>query len=170
MTNDTNSRQVALPKVMLTSSLFLGICSIICLRVLRPETPLFGVSLGLLLVCLLPWLVLLRRKFWSRRFAEGGKWRIAVTVLLWVCVLIGPVVTGSFWLWTRFADAPDNMARLVQFLGIVVYGVMSFSAAYWVGALAFLIQLWRDQWCARLTTVAVGYLFLVFAFFCFTVV
>jgi hypothetical protein len=87
---------------------------------------------------------------------------IAVAALLWISLLIGPVVTGSFWLWTQFSDAPDGMAKFSEFLGLVGFGVISFSAAYWLAALAFLIQIWRDQWRMKLTGVTVAFLFLLF--------
>ena len=162
VTTDPASREVSPHRAILASSLFFGICSIACLRYARSDSFLFAVGLGLLLVCVLPWLVVLRRIAWNRRYPEGGRWMIAVAALLWISLLIGPVVTGSFWLWTQFSDAPDGMARFSEFSGLVGFGVISFSAAYWLAALAFLIQIWRDQWRMKLTGVTVAFLFLLF--------
>ena len=87
---------------------------------------------------------------------------IAVTALLWLSLLIGPLVTGSFRVWTKVPDAPDGMARLSNTLGVLVFAVVSFSAAYGLAAFALLIQIWRDQWRMKLTGVAVAFLFLLF--------
>jgi len=147
---------------MLAASLFLGIGSYVCLRVTNSNSILFGISLGLLVVCILPWLSVLRRRVSPKQYPEGGKWMTAVTMLLWISLFIGPVVTGSFWAWTQFSDAPDGMARLSNGIGLLVFGVISFSTAYWLATLAFLIQLWRDQWRTKLTGVTIAYLFLLF--------
>ena len=162
--------ELALPhRAILASSLFFGIVGIVCLNIARSESALFGISLGVLLVSVLPWLVVIRRRFWRRRFPDGGRWMIAVAALLWISLLVGPVVTGSVWLWTQFSDAPDGMARFSNFLGVVVFGVVSFSAAYWLATMALLIQIWRDQWRANLTGVTVAFLFLLFIAYVFAI-
>ena len=87
----------------------------------------------------------------------------AVTALLYGSLIIGPVVTGSFWAGAHFfTDAPDGMARLNIFVGFVVFSVVSFSAAYWIAILAILIQIWRDQWHKRLTVAAIAFLYILF--------
>jgi len=91
----------------------------------------------------------------------------AVAGLLWVSLLIGPLVTGSFWVRTRFSDAQDGMARLSDTLGTLALGAVSFSTAYWLAALALLIQIWRDQWRPKLTGVTVAFLFLLFVAYAF---
>jgi len=160
----------ALPhRGILISSLFFGFLGIACLKIAGSESALFGISLGVLLVSVLPWLVVLRRRFWRRRFPDGGRWMTAVSVLLWISLLIGPLVTGSFWAWTQFSGAVDGMERLSDTLGILVYGVVSFSAAYCLATMALLIQIWRDQWRAKLTGVTVAFLFLLFVAYAFAI-
>lgn len=160
----------ALPHpAILASSLFLGICGIAGLMIARSESLLFGISLGVLLVSLLPWLVVLRRRVWRRRYPDGGRWMAAVSALLWMSLLIGPLVTGSFWAWAQFPDSQDGMEQLSNTLGTLVFGVVSFSAAYCMGALALLIQIWRDQWCKKLTAVTIAFLLLLFVAYTFAV-
>jgi hypothetical protein len=147
-------------RVILVSSLFFGFLGMVCLNTARSESTLFGIGLGVLMVSVLPWLVVLRRRFWRKRFPDGGRWMTAVSALLWISLLIGPLVTGSFWLWWQLSHAPDGMARFGDFLGVVVFGVISFSAGYLSAAIALLIQIWRDQWRAKLTGVTLAFLFL----------
>jgi len=85
-----------------------------------------------------------------------------VTALLWGSLLIGPVVTGTFLAWSHFSEVSDGMARLNIAAGFVVFGVVSFSAAYWIGILAIFIQIWRDQWHMKLTGAAISCLFVLF--------
>lgn len=169
MTNGIASRQVPLHGAILASNWFIGTGSFICLRVAGSESILFGVCLGLFLVSLLPWLAFLRRKIWSRRFAAGRMWMNAVAALLWVSLLIGPAATGSMWIGTRLSYTPDGMSRFSSFVGIAVVAVISFSAAFWLSILALLIQLWRDQWRARLTATTIGFLFLLFVAYCWAI-
>jgi len=152
---------------ILASSLFLGICAIVCLKMAGSRSFLFAVSLGVLVVCALPWLVVLRRKGWRRRYPADGKWLSVVSVLLWISLLIGPLATGSCWVWARFSDAQDNMLRLNHALGTLAVGVVSFSTAYWSAALALLIQIWRDQWRPKLTGATIVFLLLLFAAYAF---
>lgn len=162
MTTEPLSSSVCPHRAIMHSSLFLGICSIVCLAFSDAGHFGFGVSLGSLLVCVLPWLVAVRRRVWSRSYPEGGGWMKAVAILLWTSLLIGPVVTGSFWGWTRISDAPEGMLGLSNLLGVAVLGVISFSAAYYLATLAFLIQVWRDHWCKRLTGATIAFLFLLY--------
>lgn len=159
---DRVSKRVLPHRAILASSLLFGVCSIGFIKFARSESFLFGISLGVLLVCFLPWLVVLRRSLWSRHFPDGGRWMTVVAALLWVSLLIGPVVTGSFWVSTQLSGASDGMARLSNTIGALVFGVVSFSAAYFLAGLAFLIQLWRDQWRTKLTGVTIACLFLLF--------
>ena len=156
MTIDPASRSVSPYRAILATSLILGVFSIACLRFARSDSFLFGVSLGLLTVCSLPWLVVLRRRVWSRRYPNGGRWMIAVTALLWVSLLIGPLITGSVWVWAEFSDAP------MGWLAVLGFGVISFTSAYWSATLALVIQIWRDQWRIKLTGVSIAFLFLLF--------
>lgn len=94
----------------------------------------------------------------------------AVKVLLWLSIFIGPVVTGAFWMWSGLAHPADGMADLGNFLLVLGSGVISFSAAFWLGALAILIQLWRNQWHRRLTVVATGMLFVFFVVYCWEMI
>ena len=162
MTTDPALRPAAPHRAILVASVLLGVGSIACLKLVRSDSVIFALSLGVLVVCLLPPLVVLRGRVSSRRYSESGGWMTAVAVLLWTALLIGPVVTGSFWAWTRFRGAADGMARLSDGIGVVVFGVVSFSAAYWFALLAILIQLWRGQWRARLTGVTMACLFALF--------
>jgi hypothetical protein len=160
----------ALPhRAFLASSLFLGILSLAGLKMARSESALFGISLGVLMVSVLPWLVVLRRRVWRRRYADGGGWMTVVSALLWISLLIGPLVTGAFWAWTQFTDAHDGMARLSDTLGTLVFGVVSISAGYCLATLALLIQIWRDQWRTKLTGVTVSILFLLFVAYAFAI-
>ncbi len=154
---------------MLGSSLFFGLLGLACLKTGRSESALFGVGLGVVIVSLLPWLVVLRRRVWKRSYPKGGGWMTLVSVLLWMSVLIGPFVTGAFWAWTQFAGTKDGMARLSDALGTVVFGVVSCSAAYGLATLALLIQIWRDQWRAKLTGMAVAFLFLLLVAYLFVI-
>lgn len=52
------------------------------------------------------------------------------------------------------------MARLSDTIGVLVFGVVSFSAAYWLAIFSFLIQVWREQGRTKLTGVTLAYLFL----------
>lgn len=149
-------------RVILASSVFFGLVGIACLRLAGSESALFGISLGGIMVSVLPWLVVLRRRCWRRRFPEGGRWMTAVSALLWIAVLIGPLGTGAFWVGTRFSGAADGMERLSDTIGTLVFAVVSFSAACSLATLAILIQIWRDQWRAKLTGVTVAFLFVVF--------
>ena len=81
---------------------------------------------------------------------------IAVTALLWVSLLIGPLITGSVWVWAEFSDAP------MGWLAVLGFGVISFTSAYWSATLALVIQIWRDQWRIKLTGVSIAFLFLLF--------
>lgn len=159
---DRVSGLASMPRAVLVLSFIIGICSIACLKMARSESFLFGISLGVLVVCILPWLVVLRRSVWKRRDPEGGRWMTAVSVLLWLALIIGPLVTGSFWAWTQFSGALDGMARLNDTIGTLVFGVVSFSAAYGLATLALVIQIWRDQWRMKQTGVTVAFLLLLF--------
>lgn len=144
-------------------SLMLGFASIIGLRVTRSDSFAFGLSLGLLSLCVISWLVFMRRRLWSKCYPSGGRWMTAVSALLWSSLLIGPVVTGIFLVGAHFfSDAPDGMARLNLFARFVVFGLGSFSAAYCIGILAIFIQIWRDQWNVKLTLTAISCLFVLF--------
>lgn len=123
---------------------------------------LFAWCMGVLVVCSLPGLVALRRRFWKRRFAGGGGWMRTVGVLLWMSLFIAPVVTGASWLWYEFSEARDGMTNLQHFLGFLVCALTSVYAAYGLAVLAFLIQLWRDQWRPKLSVVTLGYLYLFY--------
>jgi hypothetical protein len=160
----------ALPhRAILALSLFFGILGIACLKIAGSESALFGISLGVLLVSVLPWLVVLRRRFWRRRFPDGGRWMTFVSAILWISLLIGPLVTGSVWAWTQFSGAVDGMERLSDTLGTLVFGVVSFSTAYCLATMALLIQIWRDRWRAKLTGVTVAVLFLLFVVYAFVI-
>jgi hypothetical protein len=164
MTTDQALRDgaAAPPRTILTASLLLGIASIVCLKQVPSTSILFALSLGVLVVCLLPPLVALRDRLSNKRYPEGGRWMTTVAVLLWTALLIGPLVAGSLWAWTRFRIAADGMARPYDELGAVLFGFLSFSAAYWFAFLAILIQLWRGQWHAKLTAATMAFLFLFF--------
>lgn len=162
-------RVVSLSGSMMASSLLIGAGSIIGLRVIPRDSYLIAWCMGLLLVCFLPWLVAFRKKFWKRSFPAGGKWLTAVTVLLWLSVIIWPLVTASYWLWSLSTDAPDNMAELGKFVGLALFSLVSFYAAYGVAVIAFLIQLFRNQWRPKLTCYVIGYLYFLSAAFCWII-
>lgn len=165
-TNAAGSRPPA--ATALTVCALLGLICIVVLSDSRPSEFIIGVALGILFVCILPWLVFLRRRVWSRRFSSGGGWMRLVAILLWLSFLIGPVVTAAFWVSTRFSEGTDGMARFSDGIGLVVFGVVSFSAAFWIAGVALMIQLWRDQWHPRMSTALVLFLLLVFIIYCRT--
>lgn len=166
----TQVPEPALPhRAILALSLVLVISAIACFKLACSESFLFAVSLGVLVVSGLPWLVVLRRRGWKRRYPTGGRWMVAVSALLWISLFIGPLVTGAFWAWTQFSDAQDNMVRLSHTLGVLALGAVSFSAAYGLATLAFLVQIWRDRWHPKLTGVTVAFLFLLFVAYAFVV-
>ena len=165
MSEDPTSRTFLPLGAIQKASLLLGVISIIVLRTAGSQTFVFAVSLGVLTVCLLPWLLVLRRRFWKKSFPEGGGWMSAVTWSLWLSLLIAPLATGAFWWWTKQSPAADNMAAISKAIGVIVVGIGSVYVAYGLATLAFLVQLWRDQWCKKLTGVSFTYLFLLFATF-----
>ena len=166
--NTTPDREVDLVspfRAVSASSALLLFLSFGALRLARPDSFLFGISLGFFIVSCLPLLVALRRCLWGRRFSGRGRWMAAVTGLLWASLLIGPLVTGAFGMWTHYSVPPDGMARPSNFVGLAVFGVVSFSAAYFLAVLTFFIQLWGDQWHTKLTSVSIVFLFLLFVIY-----
>jgi polyhydroxybutyrate depolymerase len=168
MSYDPRSSAPILKSAIHKWSLLLGAGCLILSRMVGSQTFAAGVSFGLLVVCFLPWLVALRRGFFKKRFPEKGKWMITVAVLQWLSLIVFPIVPLGFWLWSKRTPESDNMAALGVSIGVVVFGLIAVYAAYAMATVAFVIQLWRDQWHKKLTGVTIAYLFLLFVVFIWT--
>ena len=127
----------------------------------RAESFIIGLSFGFLNVCVLGWLIFLRRRFWQRRYPEGGRWMTAVKVLLWIALLIVPVVAGGYLMVTRQAAQADGMARFHHFFEFLAITSISLYVAFGLAMMALLIQLWRNQWHVMLTAVTTAYFLLL---------
>lgn len=128
---------------ILALSFLLGVGGLVALWVGGSDAFVADISLGTIAVCLLPWLLLWRRRLWSKSSSDRGGWMSAVMALLW---LAGPIGTVAFGVWSLFSFHADGLAL---------------PTAYSCVALALLIQMWRDQWRPRLTGLTIAYLFLV---------
>ena len=135
--------------------------SLACLITAREDSIVFVLSFGLLVVCAMRWLVLLRRRLWKKCYPEGGRWMTSVTALLYSSLFIIYIVTGTFLIVTRNANRADGMGRLDHFFGFLVVVGVSWSLSHILAGAAFVIQLWRDRWRPKLTMVAAAHLLLL---------
>jgi UDP-N-acetylmuramyl pentapeptide phosphotransferase/UDP-N-acetylglucosamine-1-phosphate transferase len=149
-------------KVRLISSSLLIIAGYIGLREIDPNSILVLSGLALIIIGLLPWLVVLRRALWNKRYPEGGKWMKAARILLWSALLIFPITATNLWIWFTIFPMPDGFDGLGQFLLLLLSLMIAAYATGTFAALAFFIQLWRDQWHNRLNLVVLIYLCLLF--------
>lgn len=154
-------------KEIVLASLFMIVGSTIACRCFATESFPFGISLGINVTGRLFVMIALRRIFWHRQFPLGGRWSIAVNWLLWISLLIIPITAGIMYAWSLFSDAPDNMARLLDSIYMLFFVGASICVAYATASLAYLIQLYRNQWRVKLSFVVMIFLFLVYVFYVF---
>jgi hypothetical protein len=149
-------------KVRLISSALLIIAGYIGLREIDPNSILVLSGLALIIIGLLPWLVVLRRTLWNKRFPEGGKWMKAARFFLWSALLIFPITAACLWIGFTIFPMPDGFEGLGQFLLLLLSLMIAAYATGTFAALAFFIQLWRDQWHKRLNLIVLIYLCILF--------
>jgi hypothetical protein len=141
-------------------SLLTIITGFIGLRKIDTNSILILGALGLFILGLLPWLVVIRRALWSKRYPEGGKWLKAANVFLWITLLACPVTLACLLLWNLVWPIPNGFGGLGPFLVMMLCAMISLYATYIFAALSFLIQLWRDQWRTKLNIITLIYLIL----------
>jgi hypothetical protein len=145
-------------RMRLSWSLLLMIIGCIAAREIDPNSFLLMGCFGLILIGCLPWLVLLRRGLYEKRYPEGGRWMKAARFLMWSSLLVFPITAGCLWVWNTISPIPDGFAGLglsllfLCCLAIAIYATGTFAS------LAFFIQLWRDQWHKRLNLAVLIYL------------
>jgi len=127
---------------------------------------LLGSCLGFLVVSLLPWVVYIRRKLFPRPILFGRRWSIAITVLLVIALLLGPLATAGYYLWLHLAKPTDAWGGFGPALGAIVITVVSHSIGLGFCILAFLAQLWQDRWRKILNAVTITYQILVYLILC----
>lgn len=148
-------------KVRLILSLLLIIAGFIGLREIDPKSILVLSGLVLIIIGSLPWLVVLRRALWVKRYTEGGKWLKAANVCLWLTLFTCPVTLTCLWLWKLFVPVHEGFAGMGQAIAMLVYAILSLYATYSFSTFSFLIQLWRDQWQTKLNVITLIYLCLL---------
>jgi hypothetical protein len=155
-------------RVILATTAILGIASIAIVVNLRPYQNEFlaGSSCGVFVVCLLPWLAFVRSKLFTMRGVTSQGWDKAITALLLVAMLAGPLVTASYYLWLRVAKPTDDWGGFGPAIGLFAIAWLSHSVGFGVCIIAFLIQLWRDQWKKVLNVLAITYQLLMYLFLC----
>jgi hypothetical protein len=146
---------------LILSSLLI-IAGLIGLREIDPNSMLILSGLALIIIGLLPWLVVLRRVLWNKRFPEGGKWMKAARFFLWSALLIFPITAACLWIWFTIFPMPEGFAGLGPALLLLFSLMMAIYATGIFATLAFFIHLWRDQWHKRLNLVVLIYLCLLF--------
>lgn len=149
-------------QVRLISGTLLIIAGYIALREIDPNSILVLSGLALMILGSLPWLVVLRRTLWNKRFPEGGKWLKAARFFLWFALLVFPITAACLWIWFTIFPMPDGFEGLGQTLLLLFFLMIAAYATGTSAALAFLIQLWRDQWHKRLNLTVLIYLCLLF--------
>ena len=154
-------------KIILTASGIIGTISILTARNLRPNKNEFltGISLSIFAVCVLPWLVYARRKLLAWEPAASVGWKITVRILLATAILIGPLVTSITLLWIKLAKPTDAWGGFGAFITSVALVYFSHCVGLGLFAIAFLIQLWRNQWQKTLNPLAIAYQLLVILLF-----
>src|ERR1043166_2469947 len=95
---------------ILALTAILCIASIAVILNLRPYENefLMGTAMGVAVVCLLPWLVFIRRKLFTRQIPVRRSSDTAVTVLLLIAVLVAPVATAIYYGWLIVAKPTDD--------------------------------------------------------------
>lgn len=157
MTTDRALGPATPSRATLKTSLLLGFASIVCLKTANSNSILFALGICGLTASALPLLAAVRSKFSNKSYSESGRWMTAVTVLLWIALLIGPIVAGAVWIWTSLWEV-DRFDEL----GAMLFAFFSFCASFGFALLAILIQLWRGQWRGKLTAATLAYLSLLF--------
>ena len=163
-----HSKLTVTHRILLILSLLFGGVAISTLNSVSSRSFLYGASIGIVVVCLLPWLLTLRRLISRRPFKPASAWMKTTAGLLWAALLAFPVLSGLYLSWTQITEPPaDGWASLEEFVGFAAIATISCSASYVLGALAFAIQIWRDQWHQRLTATVGTYLLGIFIGYCY---
>jgi hypothetical protein len=155
-------------RVILTGSALVGVASIAVVVNLRPYQNEFlaGLCVGVFAVCLLPWLVHFRRTLFPTQASAGRGWMKAVTMLLFIALLSGPLATASYHLWLKAAKPTDDWGGFGPAVGLVVIALLFHCVGVGACIIAFLIQLWRDQWKKVLNVLAIAYQLLAYLYLC----
>ena len=158
-------------KVVFAISAVLAIVSGIVFANLRPSPVLaneilVGSCLAILVVSLLPWLVLCRRRFLKTPVVASQHWARVITAFLTIGLLFGPVVTGTYKVWMNVARPTDAWGGFGPAIGFVIIAIVSHYIGFAACVIAFLIQLWRDQWKSVLNVLAIAYQVLVYLVLC----
>lgn len=149
-------------KIFLTVSGFVGIGSLLKVVNLghigiKQHRLLANICVILSIVCFLPWVVFARKKLilWQPGASKAWKW--GVRILLSAAILIGPVITGLVVLWMKIEKPTDAWGGFGP--GILAAALVFSSHAAGIGlwAVAFMIQLCRNQWQKILNTLAIAY-------------
>ena len=119
-----------------------------------PDELLVSVSLAVIIVSLLPWIVFARRKLLRTRPPASRGWAIAIYTILLASVLIGPAVTGVGFLWLVIAK-PTARGCSDPAIGVAVTSFLAFCTGIGLYTLAFVTQLWRDQWQSHLNALSI---------------
>ena len=155
------------------NGVILAICAILgvgCIAVVTDLQPnqnefLAGLSLAVFVACLLPWAVFVRRKAFNRQATTSQRWTRTIIILLLLALLAGPLLTTSYYVWLKVATPTDDWGGFGPAIGFWAIVWLSHCVGIGFCIIAFLIQLWRDQWRTILNSVAIGYQFLAFLMF-----
>ena len=155
-------------RIMLAISAVLGMAGLTIVFNLRPNhnEVLAGCSLCIFVVCLLPWIVLARRKVFSIKPAASQRWDNAIIILLFIALLAGPFATASYKLWLTIAKPTDAWGGFGPAIGFMGIAWLSHCIGFGACIIALLIQLWRDQWKRVMNCLAIAYQLLVCLFLC----
>ncbi len=127
---------------------------------------LTGSLLGIIVVCLLPWLVFARRKLFTTQIPVRQPWDTGITVLLLIAVLVAPLATATYYGWLMVVKPTDAWGGIGPAVGFMVTIVVSHSIGLGLYIAAFFIQLWRDQWKRALNLLAISYHLLAYFLLC----
>ena len=164
----TSVKKLILPnKKVVLSSFFMILGSMIAGKCFDTDSILYGICACIFTIGHLFAIIALRTTFLNRQYPLGGRWAIAVTWLLWISLLIVPFTSGVMYIWWQFSDPPDGMANLRDSIFVLLFVGTSICVAYITASLAYLIQLYRDQWRVKLSFVVMILLFLIYVFYIF---
>ncbi|MEE9601751.1 MAG: hypothetical protein V3V75_00495, partial [Thermoguttaceae bacterium] len=96
------------------------------------------------------------------RPAASQRWMRVVTVLLVIALLVGPLATASSYLSLKVAEPTDAWGDLHRVAVHIVIALSSHCVGLALCIIAFLIQLWRDQWRKVLNVLAISYQLLAY--------
>ena len=153
---------------VLSISAMLAMASLIIVR--RHATPenefLIGVMLGALAVSVLPWMVVLRRWIFKGIPGPSRRWNTATIVVLILALVVGPLVTGPYYLWLSLAHSIDGQVGAGPVIWLIVVALVSHFLGLGLYVVGFLIQLCRDRWYRYLNGMSLLYQLLMFILYC----